>query len=199
MCVTNSAAARRARTHQAIADAAALLFAEHGFSAVTIDEVAAAAGVARQTVFNHFAVKEDLVFDEIEEQRAALLAAIRNRPAGSSAVAAVQDQIIARWKTVRTVPDDGRPDSGIFRLVHHSPTLRARQLQLNAGTVDILAPALGIEEPMIATVIATALVAVEQALFDRMAAHVVAGGAVEDVRDDLLAQARRAFDRIGTQ
>src|SRR4051812_49813417 len=40
------------------------LFAQHGFEAVTIADVAAAADVAVQTVFNHFPTKEELFFDE---------------------------------------------------------------------------------------------------------------------------------------
>src|SRR3954464_1389378 len=41
------------------------LFAQHGFEAVTVAEVAAAADVAVQTVFNHFPTKEDLFFDDV--------------------------------------------------------------------------------------------------------------------------------------
>jgi AcrR family transcriptional regulator len=40
------------------------LFAQHGFDDVTIADVAAAADVAVQTVFNHFPTKEELFFDE---------------------------------------------------------------------------------------------------------------------------------------
>ena len=41
------------------------LFAEHGFDAVTVDQVAAAADVAKKTVFNYFPTKEDLVFEYV--------------------------------------------------------------------------------------------------------------------------------------
>jgi AcrR family transcriptional regulator len=39
------------------------LFAERGFDAVTIADIARGADVAVQTVFNHFATKEELFFD----------------------------------------------------------------------------------------------------------------------------------------
>ena len=39
------------------------MFAERGFEAVTIADVARGADVAVQTVFNHFATKEELFFD----------------------------------------------------------------------------------------------------------------------------------------
>jgi AcrR family transcriptional regulator len=51
-------------TRRAISDVATEMFMERGFDAVTVAEVAAAADVAVQTVFNHFPTKEDLFFDE---------------------------------------------------------------------------------------------------------------------------------------
>ncbi|MDH4017582.1 MAG: TetR/AcrR family transcriptional regulator, partial [Actinomycetota bacterium] len=44
-----------------IQDAAHQLFAERGPDGVTMSEVAAAAGVARATVFNHFGSKRALI------------------------------------------------------------------------------------------------------------------------------------------
>jgi AcrR family transcriptional regulator len=55
---------KKQQTRQAISDVATGLFLERGFDAVTVAEVARAADVAVQTVFNHFPAKEDLFFDE---------------------------------------------------------------------------------------------------------------------------------------
>ena len=55
---------KKQQTRQAISDVATALFMERGFDAVTVAEVARAADVAVQTVFNHFPAKEDLFFDE---------------------------------------------------------------------------------------------------------------------------------------
>jgi AcrR family transcriptional regulator len=55
---------KKLRTRQAISEVATGLFFERGFDAVTVAEIAAAADVAVQTVFNHFATKEDLFFDQ---------------------------------------------------------------------------------------------------------------------------------------
>jgi AcrR family transcriptional regulator len=55
---------KKRQTRQAISDVATRLFLERGFDAVTVAEVARAADVAVQTVFNHFPAKEDLFFDE---------------------------------------------------------------------------------------------------------------------------------------
>jgi AcrR family transcriptional regulator len=55
---------KKQQTRHAISDVATRLFLERGFDAVTVAEVARAADVAVQTVFNHFPAKEDLFFDE---------------------------------------------------------------------------------------------------------------------------------------
>jgi AcrR family transcriptional regulator len=54
---------KKARTRQAIQEAAWRLFAERGFEAVTVKEIARVAEVAEKTVFNYFPTKEDLIFD----------------------------------------------------------------------------------------------------------------------------------------
>ena len=55
-------ARKKAQTRDQIRRTAQRLFAERGFEAVTIADVAATADVAVQTVFNHFATKEELFF-----------------------------------------------------------------------------------------------------------------------------------------
>ena len=52
--------ARRGGSREAIVDAAERLFLERGFGAVSMDELAAAAGVARRTLYNQFASKEEI-------------------------------------------------------------------------------------------------------------------------------------------
>lgn len=56
-------AQRKAQTRRHIRDVAQRLFAERGFDAVTVSDVAGAAAVSAQTVFNHFTSKEELFFD----------------------------------------------------------------------------------------------------------------------------------------
>jgi len=68
----------------AIAATARRLFAERGFEAVTVAEVAAAAQVSEKTVFNYFPTKVDLAFAGREEGIAGVVAAIRERPPGRS-------------------------------------------------------------------------------------------------------------------
>ena len=62
---------RRQATQAAILKAARRLFGERGFAATTIDDVAAAARVAKGAVYHHFATKETLfeaVFDRVSQE-----------------------------------------------------------------------------------------------------------------------------------
>jgi TetR/AcrR family transcriptional regulator, regulator of autoinduction and epiphytic fitness len=52
--------ARRAGSQSAIIDAAERLFLDRGFGAVSMDELAEAAGVARRTLYNQFSSKEEI-------------------------------------------------------------------------------------------------------------------------------------------
>ena len=54
------AKAQRGGSRVAIVDAAARLFLERGFGSVSMDEMAMAAGVARRTLYNQFASKEEI-------------------------------------------------------------------------------------------------------------------------------------------
>jgi AcrR family transcriptional regulator len=68
--------ARRAR----IAEAALELFAGRGYAETTIDQIAAAAGVGRRTVFRHFPTKEAILFDHLVVRREVAVQLLRERP-----------------------------------------------------------------------------------------------------------------------
>ena len=60
---------RSARAHEAILDAAVDELIEHGFSATTIEGIAARAGVARTTVYRHWSSLPQLCMDALEHLR----------------------------------------------------------------------------------------------------------------------------------
>ena len=81
MAVTEGRRERKKRlTAERIALAAGTLFGRRGYEAVSVAEIAEAADVSEQTVYNHFPTKEDLVFDRTDELDAALAAAVAQRP-----------------------------------------------------------------------------------------------------------------------
>ena len=57
----NGHARRRQETAARIVEAAGLLFGERGVAQTTVADICDRAGVARQTFFNHFATKQELV------------------------------------------------------------------------------------------------------------------------------------------
>lgn len=66
----------------AIARAAVALFSEHGYDAVTMDDVAASSAVSRRTLFRHFTSKADLVWRDFFATYARLSEEVeRERPA----------------------------------------------------------------------------------------------------------------------
>src|SRR3979409_161746 len=77
---------KKRQTRETIAQAAMRLFLAPGFDEGPAADVARAADVSEKTVFNYFPAKEDLVLHGGEERRAALVEAIRARPAGASIV-----------------------------------------------------------------------------------------------------------------
>ena len=70
-----------ARKHQAILDAAAEVLAERGFSA-PIEEVARRAGVSKQTIYNHYRSKTELVQVLVERRRSLVTATLDEAPEG---------------------------------------------------------------------------------------------------------------------
>ena len=68
-----------ARKHQAILDAASEVLAERGFNA-PIEEVARRAGVSKQTIYNHYRSKTELVRVLVERRRSLVTATLDEAP-----------------------------------------------------------------------------------------------------------------------
>ena len=150
---------KKAEVRQRISDVATALFLDRGFDQVSVSEIAEAADVARPTVFAHFPRKEDLFFDRYPELAGQLTRAIRERPAGTSAVSALRDTLVAAAQA-------GQAPYGLqtdmipwWQTVAASRALqaRARELadQLSADLAHTMA-ATGAAEPELAAALAVA-------------------------------------------
>lgn len=133
------------QTRARIAEIASGLFLERGFDAVTVADVARAAGVSSVTVFNHFPRKEDLFLDRAADAEELLRSAVRDRPTGVDALSSLRDATLL-------LVDERNPLSGIdgrsvpfFRTVAGSPALIARARELAANLQRILADELDVD------------------------------------------------------
>ncbi|MGK5115386.1 MULTISPECIES: TetR/AcrR family transcriptional regulator [unclassified Geodermatophilus] len=120
---------RRQQTRATIVDAAAELFAERGFDAVSVVEIAQRAGVVEKTVFNHFPVKEGLVFEADPPMRAALLGAVRSRPAGESVTAAA-GTFVVRAMSGLGAPEAAAGVAEMAQVIRGSRTLQVREREI---------------------------------------------------------------------
>ena len=83
---------KKQRTRQQIIDAAVSLFAERGYHATTIADIAEAAEVAPRTFFSYFPSKEAVVFHNVDRDMASLAEVLRNRLPGENVFDALR-----RW------------------------------------------------------------------------------------------------------
>ena len=162
---------KRLATRQKISDAASRLFVERGFDQVTVDEIATAADVARMTVFNHFARKEDMFFDLDEQGREDLRAAMERREAGTSPIEALRlfaHRAISEQRPYVRFFEEG---SELFmRTIMGSDALKARARAIRDELTEMLAVTLaktaGRKQPNpAATLAATLLVATWEVAF----------------------------------
>jgi AcrR family transcriptional regulator len=191
---------KKQQTRQLIADTARRLFAERGFDAVTVAEVAREADVAEKTVYNYFPSKEDLFYSRLESFEAELLAAIRDRPPGQTIVQAFRDYLLASGGVlaIRTAGGDEeatRQIRAVTRVITESPALLARERQVFARYTDSLAALIAEEtgtapdevEPW---AVANALLGVHRALIDHVRRRTLAGARAGVIAREYAAKAR---------
>ncbi len=115
---------QRAETKQRIQRQAIRLFAEQGYDTTTVNEVAAAAGVAAMTVYRNFPTKEDLVLYDDFDQVAA--ATITELPATGSLADRIARTILATFDLA--IAHDRDFLLTRLRLMISTPALQARHL-----------------------------------------------------------------------
>lgn len=117
---------KKQQTREAIHRAAMKLFAERGFEATTIADIAAAADIAPRTFFSYFASKEEAVFLKFEPMIEDFDRALRERPAGTTALDALRTWITRAARNFTGDIDHARLEA---RLRRESPVVAACDLQ----------------------------------------------------------------------
>jgi AcrR family transcriptional regulator len=172
---------KKLRTRQLIADTARKLFAERGFEAVPVAEIAQAAEVSEATVFNYFPTKEDLLYSRLEAFEEELLSSIRERLPGESVLSAFgRFVLIPRGLLAANDAEHVERLAAISRVITESPSLLARERQIYAKYTDALAALLAKETGASATavepwVVARALIGLHQSVVDYSRREILAG------------------------
>jgi AcrR family transcriptional regulator len=137
---------RRSETRRLIQAHAVRLFTDHGYDAVTVADVAEAAGVSAMTVYRHFPTKEDLV---LIDQPAQLIA---EHVAASSPTQPLVRRVGSALIDAATISTGGNGDEqaanerfllDCLRLMVSTPALRARHLDSQYALQQAIVDALG--------------------------------------------------------
>jgi AcrR family transcriptional regulator len=96
--VPSAPASLKSRKQQVVRDAlsaaAMELFHTRGFEAVTVEEIARAAGVSRRTFFRYYESKENVMADLLDRDGERLLAELAARPLDESPLLAIRNALI---------------------------------------------------------------------------------------------------------
>ena len=193
---------KKEQTRQLIAETARRLFGERGFERVTVAEIARAAEVSEQTVFNYFPTKEDLVYWRLQSFEDELLATIRDREPGEPALAAFRRFLLAQRGLLGKQDPQAREElAAVTRMITESPALLAREQHIFAGYTASLAALLAEESGADAAdlrpaVAANAMMGIHRALVDFARRRVVEGARHPRLATEVRTRGQEALDLL---
>lgn len=202
-------ARKKAQTRAEIRRTAQELFARNGFDAVTIADVAAAADVAVQTVFNHFATKEELFFDGRTPWIEGPAEAVRSRRPEEAPLTALRIYT-SGWIRDMAARSDSEERRVYVTTLAASPALTAFELGLEQRTEKRLSAALGqawsgavaedrlVDLRMAADLTAALWVAAARTLLVELRSVFDEDADVPAIRSLVVQLADRVFDRLET-
>jgi AcrR family transcriptional regulator len=126
---------KKQRTRETIARAAHELFAERGYHATTLPDIAEAADVSTRTIFAYFPSKEDILFSDFALMKDALAQALAERPEGEDALETVRTFILS----LHTV-EESELDEQLRLCVKNDETLRSHLRARIAHLEEMIAP-----------------------------------------------------------
>ncbi len=115
-------ARKRQATLRRITEAGIGLFIEKGVDATTLDEIAAAAGIARRTFFHYFRSKDDILLSLQSGMGEMIAARVREASDTTRPLDAIREAVLA---VCGAVPADEMV--AIDRLMRSSPAVQARK------------------------------------------------------------------------
>lgn len=134
----------RSRTRLAvraeIGAAAMALFLEQGFESTTIDQIVAAVGVSKRSLFRYFSSKEDIAVANIAERGLAVRDCLRARPDHEGPWEALRAAVFESAASDPPIAPDEM--LRMSRMLRESPSLQGFRLQKQKQWQDLLAPEL---------------------------------------------------------
>ncbi|MET9343972.1 TetR/AcrR family transcriptional regulator [Nonomuraea sp. NPDC003804] len=192
---------KKRETRTRIADMAMGLFMARGFEQVTVADVARAADVSVNTVFNYFGTKEDLFLDRREEVEDLQSRVVRERRPGESVVAAFRRDFLDAIETRdwRYGLNDGADLFGA--IVAASPSLTARFRELAYEQIQHLAATLAEEtdadpDDLTPRMVAAQILETTRLLSGHAVARKLAGESWAEILPQLQRQTEQAFDLL---
>jgi AcrR family transcriptional regulator len=128
---------KKQRTRETIARVAHELFAEHGYHATTLPDIAEAADVSTRTIFAYFPSKEDILFSDFPVMKEALAQALAERPEGEEALETVRKFILSSQGMEKSELDEQ-----LSRCVESDETLRSHLRARIAQLEELIAAAI---------------------------------------------------------
>ena len=191
---------KKQQTRELIAETARRLFAERGFDAVTVAQVARAANVSEVTVFNYFSTKEDLFYGGMQFFEETLLDAVRARAPGESVLEAFRRPVLDGFKRL-AADERAKMIRTAGKLIASSPALEAHEREIVARYTRQLAEQLAEEAgakpgDVEAIGVASALMGVQRALVSYVRSSILAGRRGDQLVAAARSQAVRGFGRL---
>jgi AcrR family transcriptional regulator len=126
---------KKQRTRETIARAGHQLFAERGYHATTLPDIAAAADVSTRTIFAYFPSKEDILFSDFALMKDALAQALAERPDGKDTLETVRTFILSLHKV-----EESELDERLRFCIKSDETLRSHLRARIAQLEEMIAP-----------------------------------------------------------
>ncbi|EHP1890594.1 mycofactocin system transcriptional regulator, partial [Salmonella enterica subsp. enterica serovar Kentucky] len=127
---------RPSTTRDEITAVAMTLFAQHGFDEVSVDDIAAAAGIARRTVFRYYSSKNAIVWGDFDSHLGVMRALLDETADTVDTSTALRQAVL----TFNDFPVDETPRHRMrMRMILEVPALQAYSMLMYTGWRDVIA------------------------------------------------------------
>mgnify|MGYP002038697611 CR=1 FL=1 len=130
---------KKARTRDALATAAADLFAAKGFDATTTEEIAREADVSPRTFFRYYPTKESIAFPRVEERLQAFRERLSRRRPGESGISTVGRALLSLATIFAEQAEEALAQ---HQLIQTAPSLLAQERLIDLRWEEVIAEGL---------------------------------------------------------